>query len=207
MRNSVIMQKLTRPIIKGYHMLDQITHLFRLQAVIESGSMRKAAVQLNLTQPALTRSIALLEASFGEPLLERHSRGVRPTAFGEQVLSSSLRLSRFWDIVEADLKAKRSGESSTLRISAGPMWRAVVLPPLLIDLHAMFPNLTVELKNSNLDGGRDELLEGRVDVTFGGLQRASEPSQRLMKREFTKVKDRVVAREGHPLFQDCPTGE
>uniref|UniRef100_UPI003101AF82 helix-turn-helix domain-containing protein n=1 Tax=Neorhizobium sp. EC2-8 TaxID=3129230 RepID=UPI003101AF82 len=56
-------------------MLDQITHLFRLQAIVEEGSLRRAAERLNLTQPALSRSLAQLEAHFGRPLLERHARG------------------------------------------------------------------------------------------------------------------------------------
>ena len=66
-------------------MLDVMTHLFRLRTVVEAGSMRQAAEVLNVTQPALSRSIAQLEARFGQPLLVRHSRGIVPTAFGARV--------------------------------------------------------------------------------------------------------------------------
>lgn len=182
-------------------MLDQITHLFRLQAIIEAGSMRRAAEVLNVTQPALTRSIALLEARFGQLLLERHPRGVRPTAFGRTVLQSTRRLSRYWDIVETDLMAARRGEGAMLRITAGPMWRAVVLPPLLAKMQAGFPDLTIELRNAQGDS-RQKLLDGETDVTFGGLIFAPAPEHHLKTREFAQVRDQVVAREDHPLFRE-----
>lgn len=181
-------------------MLDHITHLFRLQAIVEAGSMRRAAEVLNVTQPALTRSIAVLEERFGQPLLERHARGVRPTAFGLSVMRSTQRLARFWDIVDADLRNERRGMANTLRISAGPLWRVVVLPELLSQLQREMPELTIELRNSVPQDSRTQLLEGNLDVTFGGLQEPDEPADRLIKREFTVVQDRVVARDGHPLF-------
>ena len=84
-------------------MLDIVTHLFRLQAIVEESSLRRAAARLNVTQSALSRSLAQLEAYFGRPILERHARGVRPTPFGERVLSESLRLQRQWTISEQSL--------------------------------------------------------------------------------------------------------
>ena len=53
-------------------MLDQMTHLFRLSKIVEAGSMRKASNDLNVTQPALSRSIAKLEERFGKNILIRH---------------------------------------------------------------------------------------------------------------------------------------
>ena len=66
-------------------MLDYVTHLFRLKAIIEEGSLGRAAQRLNVTQPALSRSVSQLEKHFGQPILIRHSRGVAPTPFGERV--------------------------------------------------------------------------------------------------------------------------
>src|SRR5215204_1805857 len=57
-----------------------------LMAVVEAGSMGKAAERLNLTQPAISRSIAELEHAFGVRLLDRHRRGVEPTECGRALL-------------------------------------------------------------------------------------------------------------------------
>ena len=53
-----------------------------LMAVVQSGSMGKAAQRLNLFQPAVSKSIADLEQALGVRLLDRSRRGVEPTQYG-----------------------------------------------------------------------------------------------------------------------------
>lgn len=53
------------------------------KAVVDAGSLRLAAERIFIAQPALTRQIHLLEESLGVALLERHPRGVTPTAAGK----------------------------------------------------------------------------------------------------------------------------
>src|SRR5258708_8525146 len=57
-----------------------------LMAVIQAGSMGKAAQRLNTAQPAISRSIAALEHAFGVRLLDRGRRGVEPTKHGRALL-------------------------------------------------------------------------------------------------------------------------
>src|SRR5258708_11452692 len=57
-----------------------------LMAVVQVGSMRKAAILLNTTQPAISRSIAELEHAFGVRLLDRSAQGVEPTQYGRALL-------------------------------------------------------------------------------------------------------------------------
>src|SRR3954471_24678279 len=57
-----------------------------LMAVAHAGSMNKAAVVLNMTQPAVSRSIAELERAVGVSLLDRSARGIQPTAYGRALL-------------------------------------------------------------------------------------------------------------------------
>lgn len=187
-------------------MLDLMSHLLRLEAVIEEGSMRRAADRLNVTQPALSRSIAQLEAHFGRPLLERHSRGVVPTDFGRRVNAAIHRLARQWQLTEEELAA---GDQlyGRLRIQAGPLWRVVVLPGLLVTLQRAFPEMVIELRNVTTDSAVRDLVEGRCDVVFGGVQIAEGRGKRLSVRPFTTVRDRVVAREDHPILADARPGE
>lgn len=181
-------------------MLDQITHLFRLQAIFEEGSLRKAAERLNLTQPALSRSLAQLEQYFGRPLLERHARGVTPTPFGERVLSEALRMQRQWAISEAALRRGTDGREPLMRIGAGPVWRAVMVPELLLHLQKTFPDMEFEVKNTRYAQAIRDLREGRLDVLFTGAPLRDGAGQRLRSRAFAEVADHVVAREGHPIF-------
>src|SRR5262245_49367322 len=57
-----------------------------LMTVVQSGSMRKAAQSLNITQPAISRSIAELEHVLGVRLLERHRQGIEATEYGRALL-------------------------------------------------------------------------------------------------------------------------
>lgn len=181
-------------------MIDLMTHLFRLQAIVEEGSLRRAALRLNVTQPALSRSLAQIEERLGQPLVERHARGVVPTAFGAKVLSSVMRLSRQWELAEEELLSGAPTLSGTLRIEAGPLWRLVVLPRLLAPMQTAFPDLTIEVTNLQSGGQVDRLADGEVDAVFGGLQFASDLPARLRSRAFTEFHDHVVARLGHPIL-------
>ena len=60
----------------------KLQDLHILITVMQSGSMRKAAQSLNITQPAISRSIAELEHALGVRLLERHRRGIEATEYG-----------------------------------------------------------------------------------------------------------------------------
>ncbi|HWT10966.1 MAG TPA: LysR family transcriptional regulator [Roseomonas sp.] len=61
----------------------RLRDLHALLVVIEAGSMARAARRLALTQPAISKAMAEMEAELGVPLFERGARGVLPTVFGE----------------------------------------------------------------------------------------------------------------------------
>ena len=64
-----------------------LVRLRQFVALAEHGSFGKAAVTLNISQPALTKSIRTLETALGVRLFDRHSRGVLLTDFGNLVVS------------------------------------------------------------------------------------------------------------------------
>ena len=182
-------------------MLDRMSLLFRFQAIANAGSLRRAAETLNVTQPALSRTVSQLEKAYGERLLERHARGVRPTAFGYRLLGTISRLARDWEMAEAELAGGNVFAETRLRISAGPLWSSVVLPWAISKLHDDMPNLTVEVTPSAGDSFA-ALLDGRIDVSFGGLYAPERNHPQLEARAFSHIRDRLVARCDHPI-QSC----
>src|ERR1700676_4342562 len=76
----------------GMQLSDRIGRRMKLQdlhvlvTVVQAGSMGKAAQRLNISQPAISRSIAELEGALGVRLLDRHRQGVEPTAYGRALL-------------------------------------------------------------------------------------------------------------------------
>lgn len=181
-------------------MLDRLTLLFRFQTIAETGSLRQAARHLGVTQPALSRSLSQLEKYFGQSLLERQARGVVPTGFGQDVLSVASRLSRDWELAENQLLERGGGTKGVIRIVAGPLWRAVVLPEILATLLSTFPGLSMEVHNNLVGRTVTDIAEGRIDVGFGGLYVPDSAALGIETRAFTRVRDCVVAREDHPIF-------
>lgn len=182
-------------------MLDRMSLLFRFQTIAESGSLRKAAEALNVAQPALSRSLAQLEKHYGQTLLDRHARGVRPTAFGERLLRTIARLSRDWELAEFELAGNNPEAETHLRIHAGPLWSSVILPAVVPRLHSAFPNLIIEMMPST-GNSHLALLEGKLDVTFGGLYAPDRDHPQLVAHAFSTIRDRVTARADHPI-QAC----
>ena len=64
----------------------KLQDLHVLMAVVQAGSMGKAAAHLNTSQPAISRSIAELEHTLGVRLLDRHRQGIEPTEYGRALL-------------------------------------------------------------------------------------------------------------------------
>ncbi|MDE3239015.1 MAG: LysR family transcriptional regulator [Paracoccaceae bacterium] len=182
-------------------MLDRINLLFRFAAIAEAGSLRQASQSLNITQPALSRSLATLEAIYGRPLLERHARGVVPTEFGARLLSRVKRLKRDWQMTEDAMVEDRHSIEGVLRLACGPLWDSVILPKVIPTLQAQFPLLTVEMHHYAGPAIKTALIEGQIDVAFGGLSRLESDQNILQQREFTVVHDRLVARSAHPVHK------
>jgi DNA-binding transcriptional LysR family regulator len=68
----------------------KLRDLHVLMAVVQAGSMNKAAALLHTTQPAVSRSITELERTMGVRLLDRYPRGVEPTAYGRALLDGGV---------------------------------------------------------------------------------------------------------------------
>jgi DNA-binding transcriptional LysR family regulator len=68
----------------------KLQDLHILMAVVQAGSMRKAAAHLNTTQPTISRAIAELEDAVGAPLLDRNPHGVEPTPCGRALLDGGV---------------------------------------------------------------------------------------------------------------------
>jgi DNA-binding transcriptional LysR family regulator len=182
-------------------MLDQITHLFRLRVMLEEKSLRRASEKLNLTQPALSRSLAQLESHFGQPLVERHSRGVKPTPFGERVLRVAMRMERYWAIAADELTGDAMDEKIQLRVGVGPIWRSGILSPVLVEMQRRFPRLVFELTPMVFGTAIDALRNGEIDAVYSGVGPEFGHFGGLVRHKLTEVTNKILAREGHPLFK------
>ncbi|MEU5977559.1 LysR family transcriptional regulator [Streptomyces sp. NPDC047315] len=99
--------------------------------VCRLGSISAAAQALGYTQSALSRQIAALESRLAVPLLQRHARGVRPTAAGAVLLEHAVAILQRVERAERDVLASRERPVTTLRVGGVPTASATLLPRAL----------------------------------------------------------------------------
>ncbi|MFB2727108.1 LysR family transcriptional regulator [Shewanella mangrovisoli] len=177
--------------------LVQLRHLI---ALAETGSFRRAAEIVNLTQSALTRSIQSLEEDLGERLFERIGRRTELTPFGHSLLIDSQRLVLDADHLKARANAIRTGKAGSINIGMGPLPSRVLTVPLLKYMATHHPGVQVQchLDSTNLmiQSLREHRLDALVVAThFIPLSKdlRIEPIAVLRGGAF-------MCRKGHPLL-------
>jgi len=135
-----------------------LRHLRAFAAIVDAGGFARAAAQLNLSQPALSRQIHALEAELGVPLFDRVGRRALLTSEGEDLLRRSRRLLTDADSLGERARALKSGQSGLLRVGATPQVMETLLAGFLQGYRRRHPAVEVHLVE---DGG--VRLAGRLD--------------------------------------------
>src|SRR5438128_1124426 len=121
-------------------------------AVMDAGSFTAAAARLHVSQPALGYQVKQLEARYGAPLLERHSRGVAPTPAGALLAAHGRRILAEVEAAEAALGALKGEAPGSVSLGVTPT-PGRALAPGLVALSAAGGGLRLALR----EGLSDEL--------------------------------------------------
>jgi DNA-binding transcriptional LysR family regulator len=116
-------------------------------AVVQSGSMAKAASHLKITQPSVSKAIGDLEAVLGVRLFDRSTRGVAPTMYGDALLKCG---SVVFDELRQGIRHIEFLADPTvgqLRIGCPDMTAAVVIPRVLQRFAEKYPSVVLHIDN------------------------------------------------------------
>lgn len=180
------------------HQVWRLQHFLR---VAQAGSFHAGAALLNVSQPALTKSIRLLEQSLGTELFLRLPRGVRLTEAGEVLYRRAVEIEETWNAALVEVNGQRQGMGGVLRIGGGPVYSAVHFPGMLAELRERYPRLAVTVAHGV---GREllpSLRSGAISAYAGGLPRESDE----LGPDFTCVElyrqvNGLFASHDHPLL-------
>jgi DNA-binding transcriptional LysR family regulator len=155
-----------------------------LVAIVERGSLTKAAAVLHMSQPALSHQIAAIERELGTPVIERLPRGIRPTAAGLAVAAEA-RIAL--DAADRAVLAGRrvaAGAGGRIRIACAETMTAWVLVPVLRSWRRRFPDVELDLKEyTSADRMLEVLLAGGTDITVGPSPRRTDEHTEMLGRE------------------------
>ncbi len=161
-------------------------------AVVESGSMVRAAERLHLTQPGLTRRVQNLESTLGVELLDRLSKPLKPTAAGNEVYA----LARTVLHAVEDLLSVASPESEPageLRIGMPPFLAEVALEKPVDLLRSVFPRLTLRVTAGWSPGLTQSVERASLDAAIVLMPSNFTPPQTLQATPLAFLPTVIVA--------------
>jgi DNA-binding transcriptional LysR family regulator len=175
----------------------ELRDLDYFRIVARHGHIGRAAAELGLTQPALSKSVARLEASVGTRLLERTPRGVVLTQVGAALIARATHIRSAVDGALREAKDLGAGISGHLRIGTGPTAGEHILPAVCAQLLQDAPKLFVQVVVGLSDVLLAALERGELDLVFGSF-----PEPRIPGYTYEALGEDVLAvfmRKRHPL--------
>lgn len=172
--------------------------LHHLITVIDLGSFVRAAAFLNMSQPALSRSIQALEANYGTPLIERVRGDIRATVIGRQLIQESRPLVHDAHRLHNDLYLWAGGESGSLSFGMGALAATIMGSHLLSTFKQRRPSAQVHLELAEPEKLEAMLNGYQVEFVVIG-QAALTNIAKLKIIPVMSVPISLLVRPDHPL--------
>ena len=182
----------------------RLRHLHTFVAVAQQGTLGRAAETLNLSQPALSKTLNELEQLTGTRLFERGRLGAQLTLVGEQFLTHAVKVLDALNSAGQALNRKEGLNNDIVRIGALPTAALGILPTVIGQFHKQQKDITLQVATMNNTMLLAGLKSGEIDI---GIGRMSDPdlmsglNYELLFLESLKL----VVRPGHPLLQETVT--
>jgi len=184
-------------------MIDRRIKFRHIQCFVEIAqerSLKLAADKLNLTQPAISKTLKELEEIIGATLMTRNRAGIVLTKQGKVFLHfaqiSLASLQQGLDGVEREGAHARA----TLKVGALPSVAVSIMPAVVREFSEMAPNVMLQI----MDGPHGYLIErlkmGELDLVIGRLSRPDAMEGVSFTQLYSERVD-VVVRVGHPLLK------
>lgn len=137
-------------------------------SICASGSIAAAALRGQLAVSSLSKRITLLEEAAGCALLERHARGVRPTAAGETLLRHARSLIAGVGDLYEDMRAFAQGRLGSVHIAASASAVELYLPEEIARFAASHPDISIDLIQRTSTEVLQAVRDGRADFGLCG---------------------------------------
>jgi len=181
--------------------------LDRFLLVAEVKSISGAAKLLRVSQPALSRTIAQLEARFKVELFRRTASGVELTAAGLVLYEGAGSAARALRNAEEEINLIERSEELTLTLCAGDTWGFGILPPVIQRFAKLYPDVDLQLDVQEHDTRMSGLRNGTYEIAFGVISPKYEASPLYAWTPMLSARYGIFCRAGHPLLAMSDVGQ
>ncbi|ADZ92660.1 LysR family transcriptional regulator [Marinomonas mediterranea] len=164
--------------------------------IMEEGSVSRAADRLNVTQPALSKSLQRLRTLFNDPLFTRQAYGLSPTSKAKElhdqiqpIINSLTELMK-----PSELNLKTLNRRFRVRVNEGDL--ETFVEPLLATIHYEAPEVKLSILNWG-DSNFEELISGQCDL---GVVSVNDTPNHIRSKLVGYIESCIVISESHPLY-------
>ena len=183
----------------------KLRHLRLLIALDEFRHLGRAAEYLALTQPAVSKTLAEIERTFGLELFVRSTRGTEPTDYGRAVVRFARSVLADFDRTRDEIAAVAAGAAG--RVSVGAM--VVATPGLVAEAVALLKTQSAQTTVSIEEGDLTRLLPrlrlGEIDLFVGRLEPGYAAPDFVTEALYDEAMV-VIAHPDHPLAKNPRSG-
>jgi DNA-binding transcriptional LysR family regulator len=180
-----------------------ISKLRHIVAIARTLSFSRAAEELNITQPALSRSIAGVEQRFGIRIFDRDRSGVSITPVGALVVAEAEALIGSARTLQHNLHLYAKGEAGTLTIGMGPLVASIILPELGSQFLNSTPRLHFVASIKPPVGLLQELMDDKIELAVCAIEHIELPETavafpvgEILFESFVRSRHPLAGREG-----------
>lgn len=179
-----------------------LKRLHQVMTIVRTGSISRAAEELHMTQPALSRSISALEDRYNVRIFDRGRGGASLTTAGKLIVAEAEPLLRQARSVEHNFRLYSSGEAGRIAFGMGPLMASLLLPPLSLHFLQQRPNLHLQSVVKSATVMYQELLDDHIEIFFCVEKQLASPPD-ITYEWVGEIGIALVVRAEHPLAQQA----
>lgn len=156
----------------------------------------KAAAELYISQPAVSKHIHELEETYNTKLFERNGSKIALTPAGHLLLKHTKAIFDIYRDIEFDMSTFVSQRKGLLRLGASTTISQYVIPPVLAQFHQRETDISIQLTNGNTEQIETALLQKEIEI---GIVEGQSKNQSIKYVPFLKDELVLVCHSKHPL--------
>ena len=181
-----------------------INRYIYISAVAALQNLTKAAEELHISQPALTKAIRRTEEETGVQLFERRSNSLRLTYAGERFLNGAKNLIEAKNMLDREMLQIASGQRGKMSLGIHPEIAASWLPKMLPEFAVRYPDIEIEIIEATSEHFAAKILDGTMDFCIYTLPVYSDELDYEILGETPIL---LVSSETHPFAKDIAIAE
>jgi DNA-binding transcriptional LysR family regulator len=164
----------------------KLSQLRALVAIATHGTFSDAALQLELSQSAVSHAIATLEDELGVILLNRGRQGAVLTPVGQEITQEAQHILQALEVIGQKAQMAKGLQAGQVRVAGFRSVATHILPAVIEQFRKQYPGISVTIDEfSHFHRAEEALRQGRADVAFSYLPTADEfDAWELLRDEY-----------------------